>query len=423
MPGMPAIAAIVATLTIAPPRSASAATSCFIESHVPLRLTSTVRVQSASSSSVMGPMTPSVPALLNATSRRPYDRRAESTSFRTSASRVTSVATNVDSPQWRRMSGTTAVPSVSRRPATTTRAPSAAKASAVALPMPDVPPVTSATRFWNLFIGISPSRTDQSLTDSCQTRSGRYRVRARSAAGGVTSDASRAGGNRCPRCILLQQVDRYGKENHVLHQERNVTSHSRKSAGGRSPAVRHEWDDRDGHDERQARARRPESSQGLGPEADADEGAKQPLGDSEEPTRAPDAEYRVHPGDERAVADEGNQRLRLVVPPLLIPEEEKDDHHRCPKQMVIEVPLQEARLAQQRRQQRGDGSHPDLLCRSLHRSSRRRPFRPSEGVGYGVRPRCKRRASGGLPPGSAPPGRRWGKARRPVGARAERSAP
>src|SRR5439155_1688278 len=121
-------------------------------------------------------------------------------------------------------------------------------------------------------------------------------------------------------------------------------------------------------------------SQGFVPEADEDERTKQPLRNSEEPTRAPDAEYRVHPGDERAVADEGNQRLRLVVPPLLIPEQEEDYHHRCPKQMVIEVPLQQARLAQERRQQRGDGSHPDLLCRSLDRSSRRRPFRPSTGV-------------------------------------------
>src|SRR5437899_12687994 len=88
------------------------------------------------------------------------------------------------------------------------------------------------------------------------------------------------------------------------------------------------------------------SSQGFVPEADEDERAEQPLGDSEEPTRAPDAEYWVHPGDERAIADEGNQRLRLVVPPLLIPEEEKDDHHGCAKQMVIEVALEEARLAQ-----------------------------------------------------------------------------
>src|SRR5262249_12380695 len=114
-------------------------------------------------------------------------------------------------------------------------------------------------------------------------------------------------------------------------------------------------------EERQARPGRSESSQRFVPESDEDKRTEQPLRNSEEPTRAPDAEYRVHPGDERAVGDEGNQRPRLVVPPLLIPEEEEDDHHRCPDQMVIEVPVQKARLAQKRRQQRGDGSHPDLL--------------------------------------------------------------
>src|SRR5262249_59410167 len=117
----------------------------------------------------------------------------------------------------------------------------------------------------------------------------------------------------------------------------------------------------DRHDERQACARCPERSEGFVPEPDEDERAEQPLRDSEEPARAPDAEYRVHPGDERAVADERNQRLRLVVEPLLIPKEEKNDHYGSAKQMVVEVALQEARLAQQRRQQRGDGSPPRLL--------------------------------------------------------------
>src|SRR4029077_16481950 len=37
-------------------------------------------------------------------------------------------------------------------------APSSAKASAVTLPMPDVPPATSATRSWNVFIGYLRSR-------------------------------------------------------------------------------------------------------------------------------------------------------------------------------------------------------------------------------------------------------------------------
>jgi hypothetical protein len=118
---------------------------------------------------------------------------------------------DVACPPFRRMSATTAVPSVSRRPATTTRAPSAAKASAVALPIPDVPSRNECDS-----VPISLHRRSPLpelirpfiLTASCQTRSGRYRVRARSAAGGVTSDAAfRAGGKQCPRGILLQQVD------------------------------------------------------------------------------------------------------------------------------------------------------------------------------------------------------------------------
>src|SRR5262249_4289969 len=186
-------------------------------------------------------------------------------------------------------------------------------------PMPDVPPVTSATRFWNLFIEDVPSRkwSVPSFSDSWQMRSGRDRVgRGRWAAGPMTSQVLRAGGNQCPHGILLQQVDRCSKENHVFHQERNVASHRRESAGGRGPAVRHERNDRDGHDERQARAHCPESPDSLVPEADEDQRTKQPLGNSEDPTRAPDAEYGVHPRDERPVADEGNQSLRLVVPPL-----------------------------------------------------------------------------------------------------------
>src|SRR5262245_54494092 len=176
-----------------------------------------------------------------------------------------------------------------------------------------------------------------------------FRLRRRDKTGATTRAVNDPGGNQRPHRILLQQVDRYGKENHVLHQERHVASHRRKSAGGRSPPIRHERNDGHGRDERRAGARRAECAEGFVPEADEDECAEQPLRYSEEPTSTPDAEYGVHPGDERTVADERNQCPSLVVPPLLIPEEEKYDHHRCPKQMVIEVPLQEARFAQQHR--------------------------------------------------------------------------
>src|SRR3954468_7859175 len=52
-------------------------------------------------------------------------------------------------------SATVSAPSFSRRPETTTLAPSAARATATARPIPEVPPVTRAILFSNvLFIGV-----------------------------------------------------------------------------------------------------------------------------------------------------------------------------------------------------------------------------------------------------------------------------
>src|SRR5260370_4263844 len=71
--------------------------------------------------------------------------------------------------------------------------------------------------------------------------------------GGCASDPT--GGRFCLTCvgrgkrrshnILLQQIDRYSEENHVLHQKRNIARHRRKPCS-RIPAVGHEWDDGDG---------------------------------------------------------------------------------------------------------------------------------------------------------------------------------
>src|SRR5260370_109052 len=52
----------------------------------------------------------------------------------------------------------------------------------------------------------------------------------------------------------------------------------------------------------------------------------------------------IHPGDKRDVADVGDQCLRLVVKPFLIPEKQEDDHHRNPNEMVIKVLLKDAEL-------------------------------------------------------------------------------
>src|SRR5260370_31349663 len=87
----------------------------------------------------------STPALLNATSSRPYLSTVKSTIAFTSAFFATSARTNAASPPSFFISATTCAPSFSRRPVRTTFAPARANSIAVALPIPDVPPVTSAT--------------------------------------------------------------------------------------------------------------------------------------------------------------------------------------------------------------------------------------------------------------------------------------
>jgi hypothetical protein len=49
------------------------------------------------------------------------------------------------------------------------------------------------------------------------------------------------------------------------------------------------------------------------------------------------AEHGIEPPDQRTVADEWNEPLGLIGPPLLVTEEEKHDHHRCADHMVVEI--------------------------------------------------------------------------------------
>src|SRR6266513_2594796 len=108
------------------------------------------------SDSVAWPSDPfhSTPALLNATSRRPNLSTVKSTIALTSVSFATSARTNAASPPSFLISPTTCAPSFSRRPVRTTFAPARANAIAVALPIPEVPPVTSATLPENVLLFI-----------------------------------------------------------------------------------------------------------------------------------------------------------------------------------------------------------------------------------------------------------------------------
>jgi len=46
------------------------------------------------------------------------------------------------------------------------------------------------------------------------------------------------------------------------------------------------------------------------------------------------------------VTDVGEQSLRLIIEPLLITKEEKNDDHRCTEQVVIEIVLENTELNQ-----------------------------------------------------------------------------
>src|SRR2546427_384333 len=89
-------------------------------------------------------------------------------------------------------------------------------------------------------------------------------------------------------------------------------------------------------------SQRAENSQSLVPEPQEQQQGERPLRHAEHPARSPDAEHRVHPEEQRAVADIGNQHLRLVVEPLLIPEEQEENDQRGPHQVVVEIFSQQA---------------------------------------------------------------------------------
>src|SRR4029077_7514599 len=103
----------------------------------------------------------------------------------------------------------------------------------------------------------------------------------------------------------------------------------------------------------------------LFPEATEQECPEQPLGNSQEPSGASDTEHGIHPEDQRAMAYVRDQPLRLVLKPLLITEEEKDDHHRCAGEMVAQIFLEDAHL----NQNVGDQIHRTLPWCVLHFSA------------------------------------------------------
>src|SRR5256714_10837132 len=88
---------------------------------------------------------PSMPALLNSTSIRPYSATVAPTMRSTSAGSATSASTNDASPPPASVIPPVPAPAPAARSTTATRAPSRATSTQLARPMPEPPPVMSAT--------------------------------------------------------------------------------------------------------------------------------------------------------------------------------------------------------------------------------------------------------------------------------------
>ena len=120
-----------------------------------MRLIASSRSQSSSVRSWAAPVIV-MPALFTTTSTPPNASIAACTPAATSALRVTSIVHAVASPPAARISAAVSSAVSPRRSATATRAPSSAKRSDVCRPIPDPPPVTSAT--FPSSLPISPPR-------------------------------------------------------------------------------------------------------------------------------------------------------------------------------------------------------------------------------------------------------------------------
>src|SRR3954470_4115898 len=131
--------------TTPPPRRTICAISCFMHTKVPRRLMSRMRSHSSSSISCSGCALFSTPALLKAMSSRPNRSTTCATAASTCSGIETSHAITSTSPPACFRAASVSLRATAVRSRMATRAPSAAKASAVARPMPLAAPVTRAT--------------------------------------------------------------------------------------------------------------------------------------------------------------------------------------------------------------------------------------------------------------------------------------
>src|SRR5262249_50074713 len=226
-------------------------TMCGIEaraSHIgAVRLTRNVASQRDVVSSTTGPSASSTvdpTALFTSTVSPSNCSTAADTSWEHAASSERSAAGDPASTPSRPIESTTALPRPASRPVTTTRAPSAANATAIAFPRPDVEPVTSAISPSSRTAGTVHRGLDESQArDQAQRRtptwssapSGDVRscgalARSRQEAGGVVGSGGPAERRR-QRC---DDEERQGRE------------HDRAS-GGEGPLTGGGQSEHDGH--------------------------------------------------------------------------------------------------------------------------------------------------------------------------------
>src|SRR4051794_11679646 len=170
---MPVAAKSEPMLTITPRRAGSMwRAAAWAQRNVPVRLTASVRDQTAKSSSSEGPIAPT-PALFTRTSRRPGSAMTASNSSLTCPASETAARRGVAARPASRRPVAVVLASCSSRSAITTLAPCAASSPAIAAPRPRPAPVITATR---------PSSIGRTCTARARAaRPGRLRLRGRSA--------------------------------------------------------------------------------------------------------------------------------------------------------------------------------------------------------------------------------------------------
>src|SRR5262249_4562238 len=123
----------------------------------------------------------------------------------------------------------------------------------------------------------------------------------------------------------------------ILHQEQERQGGGRKAAGRCCPGLGEKRDDRDGSHIGRARSQRTEDAEPLVPESEEHDEAEQPFDGPKKISGSAYAKCRIEPEDRWPVADEGDQRVGLIIEPFLAAEDEEQDDHRRTNEMIVQI--------------------------------------------------------------------------------------